>query len=108
MKPQIFSCLAPASDPPAPPLVRRQRLAEGPAYDLNRVQVLPGGDRSEPQPYDGGDSFMVVLAGELHLVVDAEWYTLAAGQVAVIPKGAARGFRAGADGATFVAGHVHG
>lgn len=51
---------------------------------------------------------MLVLSGLLDLHVDGQVYPLTAGQLAIIPSGAVRGFTAGPEGATFFAAHLRG
>ncbi len=50
---------------------------------------------------------MLILSGELKLQVDGEEYVLRPVRLAVIPRGAARGFEAGPQGAMFAASHLH-
>ncbi|HYF94585.1 MAG TPA: cupin domain-containing protein [Symbiobacteriaceae bacterium] len=86
------------------PLVRECLYAAIP-HDFNYVQADPGLYK-EPHAYGAGDSFMLVLAGSLELIVDGETYSLKAGQMAVIPCGAVRGFTAGPEGMTMMAAHL--
>lgn len=85
----------------------KEELYRGPNHDFNLVRVGPGAGKP-PHPHNPGDSFMLVLSGLLHLTVDGTAYDLAPGDLAIIPKGAVRGFTAGAEGATFFAAHLQG
>lgn len=60
----------------------------------------------EPKP--AGDAFMFVVEGRLTVTVDGRAYDLGTGDLAIVPKGAARGFAAGPEGATFMAAHLRG
>lgn len=103
MKPMIHRCREPK--PAGSPPVFKQELYGRDHHDFNLVRVEPGMGRA-PHPYHEGDSFMLLLFGDLLLHVDGELYTLAPGDVAFIPKGAVRGFTAGGDGASFFAAHL--
>lgn len=103
MQPTIHRCAEPK--PAGSPPVLKQELYRRDPHDFNLVRVEPGTGKP-PHPYGAGDSFMLVLAGELLLHVDGEIYTLAPGDVAFIPRGAVRGFTAGAAGASFFAAHL--
>ncbi|HYF75791.1 MAG TPA: cupin domain-containing protein [Symbiobacteriaceae bacterium] len=74
-------------------------------HDFNYIQADPGHHKS-PHPYGAGDSFMLILTGSMELMVDGETFPLKAGQMAVIPKGAHRGFTAGPEGMTMLAAHL--
>lgn len=74
-------------------------------HDFNYIQADPGHYKA-PHPYGAGDSFMLVLAGSMELIVDGQMFPLKAGQLAVIPKGAHRGFTAGPEGMTMFAAHL--
>jgi mannose-6-phosphate isomerase-like protein (cupin superfamily) len=74
-------------------------------HDFNYIQAEPGHYKA-PHPYGAGDSFMLVLSGAMDLIVDGETFPLMAGQLAVIPKGAHRGFTAGPEGMTMFAAHL--
>lgn len=74
-------------------------------HDFNFIQADPG-EYKAPHPYGAGDSFMLVLSGSMDLNVDGETYPLKAGQLALIPKGAHRGFTAGPAGMTMFAAHL--
>lgn len=86
------------------PLVRECLYAAIP-HDFNYVQAAPGVHK-DPHPYGAGDAIMIVLAGSMDLIVDGSKYPLAAGQMAVIPNGALRGFTAGPEGMTMIACHL--
>ncbi len=105
MEPIITKCLEPKSAGSMP--VRKEELYRADAHDFNLVQVEAGAGKP-PHPYTAGDSFMLVLSGLLNLVVDGNTYPLEPGTLAVIPKGAVRGFTAGPEGATFFAAHLRG
>lgn len=105
MQPSIYQCVG--SKPEGSPPVWKEELYRAGQNDFNLVQVEPGAGKP-PHPYAAGDSFMLVLAGKLDLQVDGQVYSLDPGQLAVIPKGAVRGFTAGAAGATFFAAHLPG
>ncbi|BDG60073.1 cupin domain-containing protein [Caldinitratiruptor microaerophilus] len=105
MEPTIYTCTE--RKPPGTPPVLKEELYRADAHDFNLVRADPGADRP-PHPHDAGDSFMLVLEGELHLHVDGRVYPLMPGQLAVIPRGAVRGFTAGPQGATFFAAHLRG
>lgn len=87
--------------------VLKEELYRAESHDFNLVRVEAGAGKP-PHPYAAGDSFMLVVGGALHLLVDGETHTLSPGDVAFIPKGAARGFTAGAAGASFFAAHLRG
>jgi quercetin dioxygenase-like cupin family protein len=87
--------------------LNRETLYQGDSHDFNCVQAKPG-FRMEPHPYTAGDAFMLVLAGAMDLIVDGQTFTLQPGQLAVIPKGATRGFTAGPEGFTMLAAHLRG
>jgi quercetin dioxygenase-like cupin family protein len=74
-------------------------------HDFNLVKVAPG-FFIDPHPYTAGGAFMLVLEGGMELKVDGQSYNLSAGQMAIIPKGAARGFKAGPAGMTMLAAHL--
>lgn len=76
-------------------------------HDFNVVQLGPGFYK-DPHPYNAGDSFMLILSGQMDLIVDGKTYPLTAGSLAFIPKGAVRGFTAGPEGFTMFAGHLRG
>lgn len=103
MEPRIFRCTDP-KPAGAPPLLRDE-LCRGASYDVNLVRIDANLEKPA-HPFEAGDSFMLVLAGLLHLVVDGQVYDLNAGDLAWIPKGAVRGFTAGPEGATMVAAHL--
>ncbi|MFO7273746.1 MAG: cupin domain-containing protein [Bacillota bacterium] len=103
MEPKIFRCTDPK--PAGSPALLREELCRDASYDINLVRVDAGVEKPE-HPFDAGDSFMLVLSGELRLVVDGQAYDLHPGDLAWIPKGAARGFTAGPGGMTMVAVHL--
>lgn len=105
MEPIITKCLE--AKPVGSLPVLKDELYRADAHDFNLVRV-DAGIGKPPHPYNAGDSFMLVLSGLLNLVVDGQTYPLEAGALAVIPKGATRGFTAGPDGATFFATHLRG
>lgn len=86
--------------------VQRTEMYRNQVLDLNLVRVNPG-FRKPAHPFTEGDSLMLILSGELKLQVDGEEYVLRPMQLAVIPRGAARGFEAGPQGAMFAASHLH-
>jgi len=96
--------LSPVKAAGTEPLVRECLYAAIP-HDFNYIQADPGLHK-EPHPYGAGDSFMLILAGSIDLIVDGKTYPLTAGQMAVIPSGAMRGFTAGPEGMTMFAGHL--
>lgn len=102
-KTTIIQVNEPASQGNGP--VRKEELYRADAHDFNVVQVQPGMGKP-PHPYDAGDSFMLITAGLLNLVVDGETLPLGPGQLALIPQGVVRGFTAGPEGATFFAAHL--
>lgn len=95
------------TEKPAGAPLMRELLYQGEGYDFNWIQVEPGLYK-EPHPYAAGDSFMLVVKGAMTLLVDGGSYELGAGQLAIIPKGAVRGFTAGPDGFTMFAAHLKG
>lgn len=105
MEPTITRCLEtkPAGTPP----VLKEELYRADAHDFNLVRVDAGVGKP-PHPYNAGDSFMLVMSGLLNLNVDGQTYALNAGDLAMIPKGATRGFTAGPEGCTFFAAHLRG
>lgn len=103
MEPMITKCLE--SKPAGLMPVLKEELYRADAHDFNLVRVDAGVGKP-PHPYNAGDSFMLVLSGLLNLVVDEKSYALEAGTLAIIPKGATRGFTAGSEGATFFAAHL--
>lgn len=105
MEPRILRCLDPKPADSLP--ILREELYRAEAHDFNLIRVDPEVEKP-PHPYTAGDSFMLVLAGRLQLMVDGQSYDLRPGDLAFIPKGAVRGFRTGPEGATFFAGHLRG
>lgn len=105
MKPTIHQVNEPASAAGGP--VRKEEIYRADSHDFNLVQVQPGMGKP-PHPYHGGDSFMLITAGLLHLTVDDAIFPLTPGQLVLIPKGAVRGFTGGPEGATFFAAHLRG
>lgn len=105
MKPEIITLNAPKPAGSMP--VFKEELYRGAHQDFNLVRV-DAGITKPAHPYEAGDSFMLILAGSMNLLVDGETYALSAGQMAVIPKGATRGFTAGPEGLTFFAAHLQG
>ncbi len=103
MEPTIHR-LTEAKPTGSPPVLKEELYRAG-HHDFNVVRVEPGVGKP-PHPHDAGDSFMLVLSGLLNLQVDGKMYPLNPGELAVIPKGAVRGFNAGPDGATFFAAHL--
>lgn len=93
--------------PGGTPPVLKEELYRQAAHDFNLVRVEAGAGKP-PHPYADGDSFMLVLSGQLELQVDGQSQTLNPGQLAFIPKGAVRGFTAGPAGAAFFAAHLRG
>lgn len=104
MRPTIITWDPAAVGAEAP--IQRTEMYRNQVLDLNLVRVDPG-FRKPAHPFAEGDSLMLILAGELKLQVDGEEYVLRPMQLAVIPRGAARGFEAGAEGAMFAASHLH-
>ncbi|HWI62297.1 MAG TPA: cupin domain-containing protein [Symbiobacteriaceae bacterium] len=92
--------LAPGSEP-----FRVECLYGRIPHDFNHVQTAPGFHK-EPHAYGAGDAIMLILTGSMELVVDGEPIPLKAGQMAVIPKGATRGFTSGPEGMTMIAMHL--
>jgi len=105
MEPRILRLDGPKQAGSAP--LVRELVHQGDAYDFNWIQVEPGLHK-EPHPYTAGDSFMLVVQGAMMLLVDGQSYDLSAGQLAVIPKGAVRGFTAGPEGFAMFAAHLKG
>lgn len=105
MEPKILRLTEPKGAG-APPLLRNE-LYRADAHDFNLIQV-DANVTKDPHPYDHGDSFMIIVAGSMKLQVDGTFYPLSAGQMAIIPKGAMRGFVAGPEGLTFFAAHLRG
>ncbi|HYG58212.1 MAG TPA: cupin domain-containing protein [Symbiobacteriaceae bacterium] len=105
MEPKIISVRQPKPEGSGP--LYRDMLYQAAAHDFNLIQAVPGFCK-EPHPYPAGDAFMLVLQGSMELTVDGVAYPLAAGQLAIVPKGAVRGFTAGPEGFTMFAAHLKG
>lgn len=105
MEPVIRTCSGPKPAGAPPLLIEELHRAE--YHDLTLVRIDAGQSRP-PHPYVAGDSFMLVLEGELDLLVDGRVFPLQSGQLALVPRGATRGFTSGSAGATFLAGHLRG
>ncbi|HEY3366777.1 MAG TPA: cupin domain-containing protein [Symbiobacteriaceae bacterium] len=105
MEPVIYQCNT--GRPEGAPPVTKEELYCGTNHDFNLVRVAAGAGRP-PHPHNAGDSFMLVLTGTLHLSVDGKVYDLPPGALAIIPKGAVRGFTAGDQDVTFFAAHLQG
>lgn len=104
MEPKIYSAFE-MMDGPLP--FDRELIYQGDSHDFNLIRANAGFHKM-PHPYAAGDSFMLVLKGSMELIVEEKTYTLSAGQVAFIPKGASRGFTAGPEGFTMFAAHLKG
>jgi quercetin dioxygenase-like cupin family protein len=102
MEPRILSLSGPMEGPLP---LSRDTLYQGSAHDFNLVKTAPGFFK-DPHPYTAGDAWMLVLEGSMELLVDGASYDLTAGQMAIIPKGAVRGFRAGPKGFSMLAAHL--
>lgn len=103
--PRIIDCGE--AKPAGAPAIFREELYRADAHDFNLVRIDPLMG-PPPHPYPAGDSFMFVVSGYINLEVEGQPYELKAGQLAIIPKGAARGFKAGPEGATLFAAHLRG
>lgn len=103
MEPRIIRCLDPK--PAGSPALLREEIYRAAAHDFNLVR-LDANLEKPAHPYEASDSFMMVLQGLLHLVVDGQSYDLRAGELAWIPRGAVRGFTTGPDGAVMLAAHL--
>jgi glyoxylate utilization-related uncharacterized protein len=103
MVPKITHCkeAKPAGTMP----VHREILFQADAHDFNWIRV-DANVAKPPHPYDSGDSFMMIVAGNIDLNVDGQTYPMQAGDVAHIPQGAVRGFTTGPEGATIFAAHL--
>lgn len=93
--------------PAGAPAILREELYRADTHDFNLVRIDPLMG-PPPHPYPAGDSFMFVVTGLINLEVDGAQYELKTGQMAIIPKGAARGFKAGPEGAVLFAAHLRG
>lgn len=103
MQPVIYNCLAPA--PAGAPPLYKEIIYNAEAHDVNLIRVAPGTVKP-PHAYTAGDAFMLVLSGRLDLQVEGQTYPLTPGTLALVPRGAARGFTAGPEGAVFLAVHL--
>lgn len=103
MEPRIISFGGPKPEGTQP--LHREMLYQAPNHDFNLVQAEPGLTKPA-HPYTAGEAFMLVMAGSMTLLVDGMAYELKAGQMAMVPKGAVRGFTAGPEGLTMLAAHL--
>jgi quercetin dioxygenase-like cupin family protein len=75
--------------------------------DLNAtVLEWPAGEGPAEHINEERDVLYAVLSGSATLTVDGEPMELAAGEVAIVDKGARRGLVAGADGVRYLTAHT--
>lgn len=93
------------SDYPAPfhlPLAGREArsvMPGGADFVANHVIVPPGGWSSQRHWHEGEDELVVVLSGEAMLIDDDGRHPMAAGEIAVFPKGDGNGHKLVNEGA---------
>ena len=87
-------------------------MAGGPVWgaasaDLNATLLeWPAGEGPAEHVNDERDVLYVVLSGSAWLTVDGEARELAAGEAAIVDKGARRALAAGADGVRYLTAHT--